>query len=311
MKNKQYDKKIFRIISILNMLDKEGVVRTSELAEEFGVNVRSVQRDLALINATGFPVMSLEKGEYRFVDGFSLRKVKLTHQEASLLSLMKDVTQDLGNELEDSFKALYSKVMGVEEESPYYIKIADGFKLDSEYPFINSMKEAIEEAKKIYLCYDKHDGKGKKCFELDPLKLIFFNGMWYLLCRVEHKDSIIKLRLDNISDVQVLNKHFLYEENLRKVLDESTNVWFQGKRDILVKMKVNAKVAPYFAKKKYFPLQRTVKKHQDGSITIESKISYHMEVVPDILKWIPYIKVLSPKSIKDEIDSRIKEYLKK
>ena len=309
MKTKQYDKKIFRIISILNMLDKQGCVKTGELAEEFGVNVRSIQRDLALINSTGFPIMSLEKGEYRFVDGFSLKKAHLSHQEACLLSLMKEITQNLGKELEDSFKALYNKVLGVEEESPYYIKIADGFKLDSEYPFIENMKEAIEESKKIYLCYLKN--KVKKCFELDPLKLIFFNGSWYLLCRVEHKDSIIKLRLDNISDVQVLNKHFVYEDNLKKVLDESTNVWFQEKRDVVVKLKVDSEVAPYFEKKKYFPLQKTIKKHKDGSIIIETKIAYQMEVIPDILKWIPFVKVLSPNFIKNEIKQRINQYLKK
>ena len=116
MKNKQYDKKIFRIISILNLLDKQGCVKTGELAKEFSVNVRSIQRDLALMNATGFPVTSLEKGEYRFVDGFSLKKAHLSHQEACLLSLMKEITQNLGKEFEDSFKALYNKVIGVEEE---------------------------------------------------------------------------------------------------------------------------------------------------------------------------------------------------
>lgn len=293
------------------MLDKEGSVRTSELAEEFGVNVRSIQRDLALINSTGFPITSLDKGEYRFVDGFSLKKAHLTHQEACLLSLMKEITQDLGKELEDSFKALYNKVIGIEEESPYYIKIADGFKLDKEYPFIEKMKEAIQASKKIYLCYDKQDDSGKKCFSLDPLKLIFFDGFWYLLCRVDHKESIIKLRLDNVSDVEVLNKHFVYEDNLKKVLNDSTNVWFKEKRQITVQMKVDKKVAPYFAKKKYFPIQKIVKTHKDGSITIESKISFHMELVPDVLKWIPYIKVISPKDIREEIENRIQEYLKK
>jgi predicted DNA-binding transcriptional regulator YafY len=222
---------------------------------------------------------------------------------------MKEITQNLGKEFEDSFKALYNKVLGVEEESPYYIKIPDGFKLDKEYPFINDMKEAIEYSKKIYLCYLNKEIK--KCFELDPLKLIFFNGCWYLLCRVEHKDSIIKLRLDNISDVKVLNKHFVYEDNLKQVLDDSTNVWFQEKRDIVVKMRVDAKVAPYFKKKKYFPVQKILKKHTDGSLTIESKIAYQMEVIPDVLKWIPFVLVLSPKFIKDEIEQRINKYMKK
>ena len=62
MKNKNYDKKIFRLVSILNKLNGGGKVRSIELAEEFNVSIRSVQRDLDLLNLTGFPLDTQEKG---------------------------------------------------------------------------------------------------------------------------------------------------------------------------------------------------------------------------------------------------------
>ena len=86
MKNKNYDKKIFRLVSILNKLNGGGKVRSSVLAEEFNVSIRSVQRDLDLLNLTGFPLDTPEKGVYSFMQGFSLRKLMLTNEEASLLT---------------------------------------------------------------------------------------------------------------------------------------------------------------------------------------------------------------------------------
>ena len=87
-KDKNYDKKIFRIIRILNKLDSCGKVSTRLLAKEFNVNIRSIQRDLQLIITAGFPLVSDEenKGEYRFFEGFSLKKMMLSEEEINRLA---------------------------------------------------------------------------------------------------------------------------------------------------------------------------------------------------------------------------------
>ena len=50
------DKKYYRILNILNRLNA-GPVSTSELASEFNVSPRSVQRDIERINMTGFSLV--------------------------------------------------------------------------------------------------------------------------------------------------------------------------------------------------------------------------------------------------------------
>ena len=82
---KNYDKKIFRLIFIINKLDSGEKVSTYDLAEEFNVSVRSVQRDIDLLQTTGFLLASPERGIYSFEEGFSLKKMKITQAEASLL----------------------------------------------------------------------------------------------------------------------------------------------------------------------------------------------------------------------------------
>ena len=54
MKNKNYDKKIFRLVSILNKLNGGGKVRSSELAGEFNVSVISKDASFDLFQRFGF-----------------------------------------------------------------------------------------------------------------------------------------------------------------------------------------------------------------------------------------------------------------
>ncbi|MBU0896722.1 MAG: HTH domain-containing protein, partial [Candidatus Omnitrophica bacterium] len=58
MKNKSYDKKIFRLLFILNKLETRKKVSTSDLAKEFNVSLRTVQRDIELLSMAGFPLIS-------------------------------------------------------------------------------------------------------------------------------------------------------------------------------------------------------------------------------------------------------------
>ena len=116
-KNASYDKKVFRLFSILNQLDSREKVSTSELAREFNVSLRTVQRDIVLLNTTGFPIIPLEKGYHSFIEGFSLKKMMLTREEASLLSFLHDISKSLGEKFEDSFSRILKKVVSKEQGS--------------------------------------------------------------------------------------------------------------------------------------------------------------------------------------------------
>jgi len=308
-KDRDYDKKIFRLWAILNHLDGGKSVFTRELSEEFNVSLRTVQRDLELLNQVGFPLMVTDKGQHSFAEDFSLKRVMLSEEDASLLSFLYEISKSLGTNFEDSFKGILKKVLAHDMESSFYIKIPEGVKLDKELPFTKDLELAIEHCCKIKLCYDSHGEE--KWYKADPLKIVFFDGFWYLLLRVKDKNWLRKFRLENIKKVEVLDEQFEIQENLKTMLAESVNVWFSEKRDKKVVLQVGKDVAAFFKKKKYFPLQKIKKEKADGSLTIESKVSDFMEVISTILYWIPHVKVISPQSLIDEIRDTMREYIKK
>jgi len=303
-----YDKKMLRVWTILNKLNTEKKVITEDLAREFNVSVRTVQRDIGLINVAGFLLVSNERGHYSFMEGFSLGKVALSEEEASLLSVLYEIARSLGSNFETSFRDIFRKILDGDKDLFYYVKMPEGEKLNKEYPFMDQIKDAIENYRKLELYYV---AEKKKKHKVDPLKIILFGGFWYLLARIDGKEWIVKFRLDKIKKMKILDEEFEEPENLRLLLDESLNIWFSDERDKKIVIKVDECVSDYFRKQKFFPMQKIKKKNKDGSLLLESKVGDFMEVIPNILKWIPHVTVVEPADLKKEIKTRIRRYLQK
>jgi len=79
------DKKYYRVLKILNSLNEKGSVRVAELAAEYDVSERSIQRDMERINMT-FGLEQTGKGEYAFAAGVSLQELRLSGEQLSATS---------------------------------------------------------------------------------------------------------------------------------------------------------------------------------------------------------------------------------
>lgn len=102
---KDMQHKLTRLLYELNALDK-GTIQLSALALEVGVTVRTLQRDMNDIQKAQFPLWNPTPGEYAFVEGFSLEKMKLSGAEACLLVLMSEMAASLGSHFGESFSTL-------------------------------------------------------------------------------------------------------------------------------------------------------------------------------------------------------------
>ena len=230
----------------------------------------------------------------------------ITNEEASLLAFLYDISRSLGKGFEDSFHDILEKVLYSGGETPYYAKLPDGIKISEKTPFVKEIEEAISGIKELELGYITKGGEER--FKVHPLKIVFFDGFWYLVCKGVPGRSILKLRLDKITKLNALSTSFEVPKNLKTMLDKSVNAWLSEKRDIKVMLRIDSEVASYFKKKRYFPCQKILKEEKDGSIIVECCASQHMEVRPTILCWMPHIHVLKPASLREEIRKILKNY---
>jgi predicted DNA-binding transcriptional regulator YafY len=303
-KNRDYHKKLYRLVRILNRLETEGKVSPRELADEFNVSMRTAQRDIELINMAEFPLVAMTKGIYTFMPGFSLKRLPMSSEEASLLAFMCDIAKSMGGDFEKSFKSLHSKVvLTANRESPFHAILPATPQAD--IPFTEELRTAIEESRKVEIRYS--NGKG---YRLRPLKIVYFDGFWYLFAHVEGRPYNQTFRFDRITAVELLNEHFEPPKNIDTILEAKKSIWFGLKRNINVLLKVGADVVPYFKAAAYLPEQRIVRTEKDGSILLATRVSHLMEVRPTIFRWMPFIKVLKPRELRDEVRKVVRAYLK-
>ena len=307
MKNKNYDKKIFRLVSILNKLNGGGKVRSSELADEFNVSIRSVQRDLDLLNLTGFPLDVQEKGVYSFMPGFSLRKLMLTDEEASLLSFFHEIANSLGKNFSESFRSLVSKVLAREDSSPFFVKLPEIPAHMKNFPFVKELEQAVNESQKVLIKYESANGIREH--RLCPLKLVNFEGFWYLLAMPDGKRQFRKFRVEKIKGLELLDENFDPPRNLKAALERSVNIWFSEEPGEKILLEIDKDAAHYFKKKIYFPEQRIIKEKKDGTLILQTQANFN-EVLRTIIQWIPDIRVIKPKELDLKVRQLLNAYLK-
>jgi predicted DNA-binding transcriptional regulator YafY len=246
------------------------------------------------------------------VEGYSINKAKLTSEEASILVLMVDIVKSFGEDFAEPFKMLQKKILNNDADSPFYFKLAKSLDYQ-ETDIVKIIKKAIQDKTKLMLTYASRPDE-KLSYSFCPLKIVNFDGFWYLL-GTNDKKEIRTLKLYDILDVENTNEKFLATKQLdkyiNKVLQNSKNIWFEGQRNKKIVIKVEKVIAGYFKNKEILPLQKIVKENKDGSLILESEICKNQEAVQIILQWLPFITVISPKDLKQEIKKMLEIAIKK
>ena len=290
-------KKLNRLLYLLNMLDGEGINVRRE-ARELEVTERTIQRDLIDIETGGFPLFKAAPGVYKFIEGFSLKKMNLTKAEASLLLVMQDVIAPLGKSFQETLASLRHKVLNAPEESPFYIKMPAGNKYE-ESKITHILEKGIRTHTKVFMTLSADTSRPLN-YDVNPLKIMNYDGFWYLLGINAYK-QVRKYRLDRILDAVNTDKPFKIAKNIQKLLAESHNIWFGEKRDKKVIFWVPSEFAEYFKKKAYFPLQKILKTRKNGDILIETCVSNYREIIPTVLSWLEHITLAGPEDFKQLI----------
>lgn len=297
--------KISRLMFILNEFDK-GEVVLSKVAGDLLVTVRTVQRDIKVLESAGFPIANPCKGNYCFVEGYSLRKLQLSSREAALLALLSGIAGSLGGGFRDTYITLRNRILQNVQENPFYIKLPKG------QAFLNdanskTLERAIKRREKLKIVYEHSKLSGR---DISPLKIAWFDGFWYLLA-LGKGDTILKLRLDKIRRLTPTGILFLRPQKIEKILEESSSVWFEHNRDKRVELLVSPEAAPYFEKKEYFPKQKILTKSAEKGLVLECFTGKYEEILPTVLAWLPHIVVVNPAELKELVIQKLDAYRSK
>ena len=290
-----------RINQIYEML-KNNVhgMTIAELANELDVSTKTIQRDLyEVLKGLG----AVKEGRNWKIDP-KLANDDLNTNERLILGILDEMAKSAGKIFYSKAHSLLTQITQ-QLEHPIFANVNGEYLEEKNIELFENIEKAIKEKNEIKFDYEKYN------FHVKPLKLAFFDGFWYLLSLHIHnnKETFKKYHLKTIRNVQALNKTFEIPALVEERLKYANSVWFNLDEQFVVRLFIDKEIKKYFERK---PLrgQTIIGEDKDGSIEIEIKISNTMEILPLILYYIPYIKVLEPQSLADEIKDRVQGYLK-
>lgn len=290
--------RLFEIIYIL--LEKENVT-AKELAEHFGVSVRTIYRDIDVLSRSNIPIYTNQGkgGGINLLDNFVLDKSLISEDEQNqiLFALQSFEKLNVNNEkmLLDKMSILFNKATRNWIEIDFSSWGTDSTQNER----YNKIKEAILNKKVVEITYFNSYGE-ENIRQVEPLQIWFKDKSWYIkaFCRLKQNYRIFKIA--RIRDIKILDEHF--ERDLPVEKEEKTKF-----KVISLKLEISKEMAY----RVYDEFEKeNINKNENGDFIVEVEYPENEWVYGYILSFGEYVKVLSPEYAKDIIKKRLEKTIK-
>jgi predicted DNA-binding transcriptional regulator YafY len=205
-----------RLVSLLLLLQARGQLTAGELARELEVSERTVHRDVEALSASGVPIYA-ERGAHggiRLVDGYRTRLTGMTGEEAEALFLagMPGPAAELGlgtvvaaaqlkvlASLPPELRARASRLV-----ERFHLDAGEWFRTSQPVPHLGALSDAVWNATRIAIDYDRGGGPARRVIE--PLGLVLKAGIWYVVAGAD--GQVRTFRISRVTGVESGHESF-------------------------------------------------------------------------------------------------------
>jgi predicted DNA-binding transcriptional regulator YafY len=291
-----HDTLVYRLAQMLVKLNQGEKLDPQALADEFGVNLRTVQRDLN----ERFAYLPLIKTGCRyhleptFLGKLNTRDIERFASLAGVRGLFPTLSDDF---LRDIFDARIQSALLV--KGHHYESLAG-----KESTF-RQLEQAI--VGRHHVSFDYQKGEGTKNYDaVAPYKLVNHKGIWYLAGR--DSDRLKTFAFGKIKHLRQLDSQFEPDPAIDKTLAEEDGIWLGEEKKEIV-LKVSSVVAGFFKRRKLIANQIIEKELEDGGLIVSAKVGHPNQVLPIVRYWIPHIRIISPEGLQGELEAELLSYL--
>ena len=212
--------RIDRLTAILIHLQSRRLVKAQEIADRFGISLRTVYRDIKAIEESGVPVIGEAGHGYSIMEGYRLPPVMFTKEEAiSFLTaekLMEKFT-DAGSRA--GFQSAMYKVRAVlrSAEKDLLENMENHIEILQQRGSINDQPDlklqqtiltSVATKKAVAVRYFSNYKQEQTSRILEPLGLFFMSGQWHLIAYCRMRADYRDFRLDRIKALQLTDESF-------------------------------------------------------------------------------------------------------
>ncbi len=291
-----HDTLVRRLAMMLVKLNQGESLDPREMAVEFSVNLRTIQRD---INER-FGYLPLEKveGKYRMAPAFlgrlNLKDVERFASLAGIGGLFPSLSTDFLREIFDS-----------RIESALMVKGHHYENLAGRESTFRDIERAIVARRTVSFHYRRAESD-KTYTGIEPYKMINQKGIWYLAGKDAGK--LKTFSFTKLEQVIVSSQTFEFDPCVDQTLADADGIWL-GERKLEIVLMVSKDVAGYFKRRKLIANQVIEKELSDGGLIVSCNVGHANQVLPIVRYWIPHLRVISPEGMQADLELQLARYL--
>lgn len=299
MTNSTHDTLVYRLSQILIKLNSGVKLVPSDLALEFGVNLRTIQRDLN-VRFAHLPINRIGSAyvlDPAYLGKLSEADIRRFAEVAGVNKLFPSMDTDF--------------VLGLLRDKGHPSVVVRGHNyedLGGRRGQFEALEAAIKNHQTIDLTYSKSDTP-KQHGSLKPYRLLNSKGIWYLVA-VDLEGSIKSFSFTKIQGIELTGQSFTPDPETRNIIESTDGIWFSRSGTEVI-LKVSQEVAHYFRRRKIVDNQTILRELDDGALHIKVAVADFRQILPIIRYWIPHITVVSPDNLRAELTLGLQSYLQK
>ncbi len=239
-----------RLVAMVLFLQGRRLVRGEELAEHFGINLRTVYRDVVALGEAGVPVVGEAGVGYSIVKGYHLPPIMFTAEEALALFIGGEMVKHFADKsmaapIETALLKIRSVLPLDRRDDLDRLACATAiFGEARSAPGLDQrtllpIQQAIVSRRVLRMSYHGRERNEGTIRDVEPLGITFHGGAWYLVgwCRLRKDYRYFKL--ERLQSLEVLGERFAprADFSLKKYLEEHSAVrdtlpaklWFTGR----------------------------------------------------------------------------------
>lgn len=308
-----------RITALLIQLQSKKVVKAQDIADRFGISLRTVYRDIRTLEEAGVPIYGEAGIGYSLVDGYRLPPVMFTPEEAMAFVTAEKLMEKFSDSaLQSNFASALYKVKAVLRGSEKelvdnlegYIEVTKKHH-NSNHPqnTLDVLIKAIAERKAVHMEYRALGKEDNSKRLIEPIGVFHENDSWYTVAYCHLRETYRQFRIDRVKNIQLTQQQQQKRATLQEYREKE-----QIQRDCVpqkVILRVDKSVAPYIQEQRYhygFVSEIVADNYID--MTFTSHYLYE-----GFSRWImmfaDYAEVLEPASLKERMATLLEKISEK
>ncbi len=231
-----------------------------------------------------------------------LSETLLSVDEMIVIKILEESSGSFGENFSDQTRRLFARFRK-RSSLRIYKKVKMEKLNERDEKNLAIIQNAIEKKKTLICVYH---GKDRV---INPLKIVQLEGYWYLFLWDIKDDVMKKFYFKDIQNIHIEGS--TYSDTKKAIinkLDQAITAYFKDKESFEVELQVHKKVSIYLKRLPVSPTQQFFPCIDENYEKVTLQVTDNMEIIPTIQRYLPYIKVLSPASLSDEIEQNIKNY---